>query len=699
MASLVTLPGKFDRNFSVWIILEEGRKKVMTNAPKQPNPAGWKLVLDNGSAEGKVFAVNQAETIIGRDPAADISLDDARISRHHARLVRKGDLLLIEDLNSFNGTLVNNQPVTGQFLVTPYDVITVGPFIFNVEGPTGSVPEEPVQALPVQAIPAAVTPPRPVVAARRPKAGLLLLGALALALITIVFLGGLAVIWMLAADNDPAEPPVASRPTRLVTKPPTIVVHQAPFTNSVVWLGQPVTVQASATDPTGVTRLELWANGRKYDELASQFPQGSASLTATWEWLPPGTGEFYLEIRAYNQPGLVGILPATTLQVETAPEPTATLEPTATPFVTFTPLPSPTPTATLSAATATSTLPPVTATPGAALYTLTAPGLNVRAGPGGDYDTIGLLSQGSRVEIVGQGEVNEGLWWQIRFDEAPDGLGWITSADGFGIATNTESVPWVTPAARPVVIPATPQPTATATAAAAAPPGFIQAPPGRTLLIVSNRSLANHPARLTLTEGKSINGAQEIEAIPGQDVEVVLEPDFYQAFWSSPARDNFTRGADFTAGKDQVVVMWIKPEDGLTQTEVYSRLPRSGTYPTPVPTATPKPFLSGYEAPPGKALLVVLNLSLENEMGQVTVSGGSFGGGQEIKLDPDTELTLVMDPANDYRTVWTSAAEGGVTAGREFAASAGEVILGWIVPEDREVFMQFPGQAPERISN
>ncbi len=674
----------------------------MTNAPKQPSPAGWKLVLDNGSAEGKVFAVNQVETIIGRDPAADISLDDARISRHHARLVKKGNLLLIEDLNSFNGTLVNNQPVTGQFLVTPYDVITVGPFIFNVEGPTGYVPEEPGPAMAVQAQPAVVTPPQPVAAARRPKAGLIVLGALALALITVVFMGGLAIIWYLTANDDPAEFPVASRPTRLVTKPPTIAIHQAPVTNSTVWLGQPVTVQATATDPTGVIRLELWANGRKYDELASQFPQGSASLTATWEWLPPGTGEFSLEIRAYNQPGLVGILPATTLQIEAPPEPTATLVPAATPLATSTPFPSPTSTATLFAATATPTLSPVTATPGAATYTLTAPGLNVRAGPGGDYETIGLLPQGSQVEIVGQGEAGEGLWWQIRFDEAPDGLGWITSADGFGVVTYPESVPWVTPAAGPAAISETPLPTATATAittAAAATPAFIQAPQGKTLLIVSNRSLANHPARLTLTEGKSIDGAQEIEVIPGQDVEVVLEPDFYRAFWSSPARDNFTRGADFTAGKDQVLVMWIRPEDGLTQAETYSRLPRSGTYPTPVPTATPKPFLTGYEAPPGKALLVVLNLSLENEMGQVTVSGGSFGGGQEIRLDPDTELTLVMDPASDYRTVWTSAAEGGVTAGREFMASAGEVILGWIVPEDREVFMQFPGQAPERISN
>ena len=676
----------------------------MTNAPKQPSSAGWKLVLDNGSAEGKVFAVNQAETIIGRDPAADISLDDARISRHHARLVKKGNQLLIEDLNSFNGTLVNNQPVTGQFLVTPYDVITVGPFIFNVEGPIGSPPEEPRQAIPIAVMP----PPSPPAAAkRRPKVGLVVLGVLALALITIVFLGGLAVIWFLTTNSDPAEAPVASRPTRLVAKPPAIVIHQVPVTNSIVWLGQPVTVQATATDPTGVTRLELWANGRKYDELASQFPQGSASLTATWEWLPPGTGEFSLEIRAYNQPGLVGILPATTLQIENAPEPTATLEPAAVPLATFTLPPPPAPTATILAATATPTPPPVTATPGAAIFTVTAPGLNVRAGPGSDYDTVGLLSQGSQAEIMGQGDTGEGLWWQIRFDEAPDGLGWVTSADGFGVATNTGAVPRVTPGAGttrmslPTATATQPAATVTATVTAAAgTPAFIQAPPGKTLLIISNRSLANHPARLTLTEGKSVDAAREFEVIPGQDAEVVLEPDFYRAFWSSSARDNFTRGADFTAGEDQVVVMWIKPEEGLTQTEFYNRLPRSGTYPTPVPTATPKPFLTGYEAPPGKALLVVLNLSLENEVGQVTVSGGSFGGGQEIRLDPDTELTLVMDPASDYRTVWTStAAEGGVTAGREFAASAGEVILGWIIPEDREVFMQFPGQAPERISN
>jgi hypothetical protein len=331
----------------------------------------------------------------------------------------------------------------------------------------------------------------------------------------------------------------------------------------------------------------------------------------------------------------------------------------------------------------------------------------VRAGPGSSYETIGTVRQGTQAEIIGKYDIGQGLWWLIRYDQAPDGQGWISGSSVFGVATNTEEVPMVSLSSSPVAAAPpsepveTPVPTDTpvpTTPAGPNPDDFIQAPAGKTLLIVANRSYSNQPARLTLSGGKSTVSDQEIDLLPGQELQIALEPDFYQAIWSTPAHDNFTRVADFTAEEDQVVVMWIRPEEAVTQTEFHTRLARSGTLPTPEPTATPEPFMPGYEAPPGKALLVIANLTTENEFGQVTVAGGSFGGGQEIKIEPYARLTLELDPADDYRTVWTNPAAGGWTAGREFRASAGEVILGWIIPEDQEVFMQFPSQQPEKIS-
>jgi hypothetical protein len=133
-------------------------------------------------------------------------------------------------------------------------------------------------------------------------------------------------------------------------------------------------------------------------------------------------------------------------------------------------------------------------------------------------------------------------------------------------ATPTLDLPTQTATAPPTASPTnTPIPTST-------PATIIRAPALKTLLIVSNRSLTNQPARLTLSGGKSVAGGREIDVAPNSEVQLVLEPDDYRALWSSPAHNNFVRGADFTAIPNKVMVMWIVPEDGLTMTEVYDEL-------------------------------------------------------------------------------------------------------------------------------
>ena len=69
--------------------------------------------------------------VIGRNDA-DLVLDDAQVSRHHARLrwVR-GDLQL-DDLRSTNGTRVNGVQIDGSRTLQDGDLITVGPFAIEV---------------------------------------------------------------------------------------------------------------------------------------------------------------------------------------------------------------------------------------------------------------------------------------------------------------------------------------------------------------------------------------------------------------------------------------------------------------------------------------------------------------------------------------------------------------------------------------
>jgi pSer/pThr/pTyr-binding forkhead associated (FHA) protein len=76
--------------------------------------------------------VEQHESILGRDATCDLALDDPKVSRRHARLMRMGDEITVEDLGSTNGTFVNGNRIRGKSKVRPGDVITVGSHTFTV---------------------------------------------------------------------------------------------------------------------------------------------------------------------------------------------------------------------------------------------------------------------------------------------------------------------------------------------------------------------------------------------------------------------------------------------------------------------------------------------------------------------------------------------------------------------------------------
>jgi pSer/pThr/pTyr-binding forkhead associated (FHA) protein len=75
-----------------------------------------RLVVMRGASKDKAFFIEEGENLIGRwDPDAgafpDVDLDaedtDAKVSRKHAIIERRGDKLWVLDLGSRNGTFVN----------------------------------------------------------------------------------------------------------------------------------------------------------------------------------------------------------------------------------------------------------------------------------------------------------------------------------------------------------------------------------------------------------------------------------------------------------------------------------------------------------------------------------------------------------------------------------------------------------------
>jgi two-component system cell cycle response regulator len=87
---------------------------------RSPRNRAYLIVLA-GSNVGEMYRVEEGETFIGRGQGATIRLNDDGISRRHARLVQEGGAVMIEDLKSSNGTLVNGVAVAGPELQTLQD--------------------------------------------------------------------------------------------------------------------------------------------------------------------------------------------------------------------------------------------------------------------------------------------------------------------------------------------------------------------------------------------------------------------------------------------------------------------------------------------------------------------------------------------------------------------------------------------------
>jgi predicted component of type VI protein secretion system len=70
------------------------------------------LAILNGLTAGTVFVLGEETHSVGRAEENQIVLDDQDVSRHHSLLIRDGVSYRVRDLNSANGTWVNDQRVT-----------------------------------------------------------------------------------------------------------------------------------------------------------------------------------------------------------------------------------------------------------------------------------------------------------------------------------------------------------------------------------------------------------------------------------------------------------------------------------------------------------------------------------------------------------------------------------------------------------
>jgi len=85
------------------------------------------LVVLRGPNTGARFLLDADEVSAGRHPKSDIFLDDVTVSRRHASFRREGDVFLVRDVGSLNGTYVNRERIDDAALKTR-DEVQIGKF-------------------------------------------------------------------------------------------------------------------------------------------------------------------------------------------------------------------------------------------------------------------------------------------------------------------------------------------------------------------------------------------------------------------------------------------------------------------------------------------------------------------------------------------------------------------------------------------
>jgi hypothetical protein len=115
--------------------------------PARPRPAPARaadgparLVVIQGAVGQSTIDLTAPALTIGRSRTNDVVLEDTKVSRQHARISRKGDGFVIEDLGSRNGTRVDDRTLDAPCPLEDGAVIRIGDASFRFSWPGRAEP-------------------------------------------------------------------------------------------------------------------------------------------------------------------------------------------------------------------------------------------------------------------------------------------------------------------------------------------------------------------------------------------------------------------------------------------------------------------------------------------------------------------------------------------------------------------------------
>ena len=97
------------------------------NAVSPTLGADPRLIVERapGHSPGMEYDLGEG-AVLGRGDQAEIRLEDPFASSRHARIVRQGGVLVLEDLGSTNGTYLNEEVLGGPTPLHPGDRVRIG---------------------------------------------------------------------------------------------------------------------------------------------------------------------------------------------------------------------------------------------------------------------------------------------------------------------------------------------------------------------------------------------------------------------------------------------------------------------------------------------------------------------------------------------------------------------------------------------
>ncbi len=134
MVDLVLFAGRILLVFFLYLFLYFAMRSGIGLVRGQRRDAAiWAVDVEKGSKQLRGLHVDiLGPVVIGRSPSSDIVIDEPFVSATHARFTLQGPALVLEDLNSTNGTMVNGHVIGQPVTLRDGDEVQVGDTIMRV---------------------------------------------------------------------------------------------------------------------------------------------------------------------------------------------------------------------------------------------------------------------------------------------------------------------------------------------------------------------------------------------------------------------------------------------------------------------------------------------------------------------------------------------------------------------------------------